>query len=162
MKKIKLVILLVVISLFDTTCTPFEPSPIKAYTLEVTYIRTDVVHPDRLYTDFITCTIGVPDVKRLQQLNVYSGDYYTYKGVTQEKSIADNSEYGITAGDLARSSMDDAWLSEQVGTIFKIRVVETGSELVLTNIVQLSQWSYVGSTENGRMAVFRIQDGLLY
>lgn len=162
MKKIKLAVLLISIFLFGTTCTPFEPSPIKAYTLEVTYGREDITHPERLYVDWVDCTIGVPNAKIVQTFLTYrsSGDYLTYMATTQEK-IADNSEYGITAGDLARGS-DDAWLSWCVGTTFKIRVVETGSELVLTNIVQLSQWSYAGSTENGRMAIFRIQNGLLY
>lgn len=149
---------ILIIAASKTPSNPIEQE--KTYTLEVTYYRVDVKNLDELgFGPFIF--IGQDGGRIIDSLvDQYEVDNYTFRGDFPKQQGA--GIYCITARDSAREELlNDGTIL--VGYKFKIRVKETGSEIVLVNILKNTIISIVGITDKSTMGRFRLtEDGEVF
>jgi len=134
---------------------PEPPEPEKTYTLEVTYYRVDVKNLDELGFGpliFIGWD-GGPTIDYLNGDLKTRIDDYTFQGIFPKQRSA--GIYCINARDSAREeTKNDGTII--VGYKFKIRVKETGSEIVLARVLKNTMRDLVEATEKSTMGRFQL------
>ena len=149
----------------DTTTTtiPFEE---KRYTIKVEYIRINVTWPDWMWKGVSVAiadrNTGMPLVN-VQQMT-RKDDYHfekQFSEILETESYANT--YYIYGIDLARGDgkiADNGKIDDDkaiVGDRFILTVIETGSTLELTNIVQNNLENNPFKGPNAKMAVWRLK-----
>lgn len=154
MKKFGL-LFLVLVGLF-AACgdvhNPNGPEPVKQYTLEITYVRVDVVNLNSL-SSIPAAEVGSPNGSTIADIFFMRVDDYTFKGGVDKLAPG---IYGLAADDHARG--DCASGTIQVGHRFFVRVKETAYEKEITSVVPFTLQGYTCTTGNSRMAKFQLFD----
>lgn len=158
MKKFVFAVLVLAIALF-VSCgdvhNPNGPEPVKTYSLDIKYIRTNVAYPDSLFS----IPIGELGVPNSQQAATQIGlddrvDNYTFKGGTPGQ--ISTGIYGLAALDFSRGRCEDDGACK-VGDRFIITVKETGFTMEITSIVPYTLPTAL-KTGKARMCKFQLFD----